>query len=340
MNVGRALLFGYFLASCLLAGGAAAADGFGPAQVAVIVNDADPLSRKIAAYYQVKRQIQAANLVHVRFPPGAVVMSPAEFGRIKSAVDAATPAEVQAYALTWAAPYRVGCMSISTAFAAGYDKAFCSTGCGTTKPVPYFDSGSAAPHRDYALRPTMALAGTNFEEVKKLIDRGVASDGTRPRGRAYLMITSDQARSVRWLSYASIVRDLKNTVDIRVVDGDYIENKEDVLFYFTGVVRVAALDSNRFLPGAIGDHLTSTGGKLTGGKQMSSLRWLEAGATGSYGTVVEPCNHPAKFPDPYIVMRRYLHGETLIEAYWKSVAQPGQGIFIGEPLARPYGPGG
>jgi hypothetical protein len=29
----------------------------------------------------------------------------------------------------------------------------------------------------------------------------------------------------------------------------------------------------------------------------------------------------------------------LIEAYWKSVAWPGQGIFIGEPLARPFGKG-
>jgi hypothetical protein len=70
---------------------------------------------------------------------------------------------------------------------------------------------------------------------------------------------------------------------------------------------------------------------------MSSLRWLEAGATGSYGTVVEPCNFLKKFPDPGVVIRRYLQGETLIEAYWKSVAWPGQGIFIGAPLARPFG---
>ena len=35
-------------------------------------------------------------------------------------------------------------------------------------------------------------------------------------------------------------------------------------------------------------------------------------------------------------MAHYLQGETLIEAYWKSVAMPGQGIFIGEPLARPF----
>jgi hypothetical protein len=63
---------------------------------------------------------------------------------------------------------------------------------------------------------------------------------------------------------------------------------------------------------------------------------LEAGATGSYGTVVEPCNLLEKFPHPAVVMNRYLRGETLIEAYWKSVLMPGQGIFVGEPLAAPF----
>jgi len=31
-----------------------------------------------------------------------------------------------------------------------------------------------------------------------------------------------------------------------------------------------------------------------------------------------------------------MHGESLIEAYWKGVAWPSQGIFIGEPLAAPF----
>ncbi len=35
-------------------------------------------------------------------------------------------------------------------------------------------------------------------------------------------------------------------------------------------------------------------------------------------------------------MNHYLQGETLIEAYWKSVAWPSEGLFIGEPLAAPY----
>jgi hypothetical protein len=36
-------------------------------------------------------------------------------------------------------------------------------------------------------------------------------------------------------------------------------------------------------------------------------------------------------------MAHYLSGETLLESYWKSVAMPGQGLFIGDPLARPFG---
>jgi uncharacterized protein (TIGR03790 family) len=71
---------------------------------------------------------------------------------------------------------------------------------------------------------------------------------------------------------------------------------------------------------------------------MSALRWLEAGATGSYGTVVEPCNLTTKFPHPGLLLTYYRRGDTLLESYWRSVAMPEQGVFIGEPLARPWGP--
>jgi len=187
----------------------------------------------------------------------------------------------------------------------------------------------------------MMLAGRSFRDVKKLIDRGVASDHTFPRGTGYLVSTSDAARNVRASVYPEIIdRYMQTPFDIRLVKANFIQNRKNVLFYFTGIVRVAALDSISFAPGAIADHLTSAGGYLTGGgDQMSSLRWLEAGATASYGTVSEPCNYPQKFPQPEIVIDRYLHGERLIEAYWKSVAWPGQGVFIGEPLADPFGAG-
>lgn len=312
--------------------------GIGPNKLAVIINDLDPLSQKIGDYYQARRNIPRANMIHIRFKLGDTNLPRTEFSRIKAEVDRKTPAEVQAYALTWAAPYRVDCMSITTAFAAGFDPGFCSTGCGKTRQNPYFNSNSRAPYTDLKIRPTMTLAAINFATAKKLIDRGVASDGTFPQGTGYLVNTTDKARNVRAILYPEIVKLLGKYMDLRVVNTNYLTNRNNILFYFTGSTNVQKLETNRFVPGAIADHLTSAGGQLTDSEQMSSLRWLEAGAAGSYGNVVEPCNHLAKFPHPGIAISRYLQGETLIEAYWKSVAWPGEGIFVGEPLAAPFRP--
>jgi uncharacterized protein (TIGR03790 family) len=311
---------------------------FGPEELGVIVNDADPISVKIAEYYRAKRHIPKANMIHVRFKPSGSNMTRSEFRKANTAVGAITPRNVQAYALTWTKPYRVECMSITTAFAAGFDERFCSKTCGPTKQSPYFNSNSRRPYDEYQWRPTMMLAGRNFEEVKKLIDRGAMADHTFPNSTGYLVSTSDQARNIRAKQYPDIIEHLGGVLDLRLVKSNFIVNKKNVLFYFTGIMRVLGLDTIRFVPGAIADHLTSAGGDLMGNAQMSSLRWLEAGATGSYGTVVEPCNHMGKFPNPDIVINRYFQGETLVEAYWKSVAWPGEGIFIGEPLAAPFAP--
>ncbi len=312
--------------------------GLGPEELAVIINDMDPLSSKIGDYYRAQRHIPEANVIHLRFEPGKPNLPRAEFNRLKAEVERKTLTRIQAYALTWAAPYRVDCMSLTTAFAAGFDTRFCSPDCGKTRLSPYFNSNSRAPYTDFRIRPTMSLAAINFAEAKKLIDRGVASDHTFPRGTGYLVSTTDPARNVRAVLFPEIAKFFGRNLNLKIVKADYLINKSNILFYFTGSVDVAHLQTNRFVPGAIGDHLTSTGGQLTDSGQMSSLRWLEAGATGSYGTVTEPCNHLAKFPHPGIVINHYLRGETLIEAYWKSVAWPGEGIFIGEPLATPFRP--
>lgn len=302
----------------------------------MIVNDDDPLSRQIADYYVNRRQIPAGNVIHVRFTPGDKVMRPAVFRELKAEIDRRTPAAVQAYVLTWTAPYRVGCMSITTAFAAGFDEDFCVLGCKPTRESPYFDSNSTHPFDDYGWRPAMLLAGSDFAAVKALIERGIAADGTHPEGSAYLLSTTDRNRNTRARFYPGIRLLQSDRFNIQVISGNTLQHREDVMFYFTGLKDVTGIDTNTYPPGAIADHLTSAGGQLTGSRQMSSLRWLEAGATASYGTVVEPCAFVQKFPRPNIVIDRYLNGETLIEAYWKSVEWPGQGVFIGEPLAAPF----
>lgn len=295
------------------------------------------MSRAIGEYYGARRGIPSQRIVEVSFPPNRAKMGVAEFESLYAKVLEQTPEGVQAFALTWAEPYQVGCMSVTTAFAMGYDPGYCASGCRPTKTSPYYVSTSHRPYTDFGIRPTMAIAALRFDEAKSLIDRGIESDASRPEGTAYLLKTSDKARSVRAERFAEAQKELGGALDIELIDADFIEGRSDVLFYLTGSVRVRRMDTNRFLPGAIADHLTSTGGKLTYSHQMSSLRWLEAGATGSYGAVVEPCNFLAKFPDAPVLLQAYVTGATLIESYWKSVLMPGQGIFIGEPLARPYG---
>jgi uncharacterized protein (TIGR03790 family) len=118
---------------------------------------------------------------------------------------------------------------------------------------------------------------------------------------------------------------------------DYIQNTPHVLFYQTGLERVPAIDSNQYVPGALADHLTSFGGDLLASSQMSILDWIRAGATASYGTVTEPTANPSKFPQPVVLVSQYFYGNTALEAFNKSVLVPYQGVFVGEPLARPFG---
>jgi uncharacterized protein (TIGR03790 family) len=299
----------------------------------VVINDADPYSVVIGRYYIERRRIPARNVVHVSFAPVRHLTAEV-FAGIRQQVDRAMPGPVQALAIAWTQPYRVGCMSVTSAFAFGYSARFCVERCGLTPKSDYFDTDLRLPYTELGIRPAMLLAGSTLKAARFTIDQGVAADASRLNGTAYLLSTTDAARNVRAAGFPAALRLAGGDFHVDIRRADELRDANDVLFYFTGRQRVAALDSLRFRAGAIADHLTSNGGELIDSPQMSSLAWLDAGATASYGTVVEPCAFPQKFPQPVIVMRRYLAGETLIEAYWKSVASPAQGVFIGEPLAR------
>lgn len=306
-------------------------------QIAIVVNVDDAESRLIAEYYRNKRNIPKANIIEISLPVGKNGVSKRKFNDVYQQVKDKTPDVVQYYVLAWSMPFKVDCMSITSAFAFGFNEAFCARGCKSTRASSYYNSDSKFPNDELNIRPTMMLAGSSLKQVYAMIDRGIMSDATKPEATAYLMSTSDKARNVRSRRFKVIQELLSKNINIEQINSNLLENKSDVMFYFTGLVKVKAIDTNKYLPGAIADHLTSSGGRLFGGNQMSILRWLDAGATASYGTVVEPCAFTQKFPNPGIVIERYTNGESLIEAYWKSVAWPGQGVFVGEPMASPYG---
>ncbi|TGD74852.1 TIGR03790 family protein [Mangrovimicrobium sediminis] len=347
-----ALLRGVFLALLALACTATfAADtlpeillpqqGIGAHNLVVVVNDRDPLSREMAEYYRLAHSIPAENMVYIEFEPDRPAMSAGEFAVLKRVVESKIPPQTEAYLLAWAEPYKVGCMSISSAFAFGFNRRYCASGCENTALSRYALGASLTPAEDFDMRPTMLLGAQSVDEARALIERGSAARGrfaaysTAPPA-AYLVETPDRSRNVRRVYFSEAVHRFGERLDIHTPRTEAVEGADNILFYFTGARFVKGIASNRYLPGAVADHLTSTGGMLTDSRQMSAAQWLRAGATGSYGTVVEPCNILSKFPNPTRMIEQYLAGRTLIEAYWKSVAMPGQGVFIGDPLAAPY----
>ncbi len=319
--------------------------------VLILYKTSDTLSKRIADYYAKKRHVPKSHIVAVNIIGNPNVISQGQFETIQQQIAKHLNKKIKVLLLAWHAPYRVECMSITSAFTLGFDKKYCSpksslfTRCHTTAISPYFNAPSSTLWQHKDLRLSMMLSGETFELAKQLIDRGIAADKSHPAGDAYFVRTHDKARSSRWPIFKQLVNfwPQQKEVKLHYIDEQYnssgtmIKNKKDILFYMTGVVRVPDLNTNTYLPGAIADHLTSFGGAGIEHKgQMSVFRWLEAGVTASYGTVVEPCNFTQKFPNALILVPSYLSGDSVIEAYWKSVQQPGEGLFVGEPLACPW----
>jgi uncharacterized protein (TIGR03790 family) len=315
---------------------AARGEGLGRDSLGVIYNRDDRASTELAHYYVRRRGVPEANLIGLSVPDRSHI-SREELKRLRTDMLANLPTTVQSLLLVWSRPYAVECMSVTTAFAAGYNGEFCEPGCGITAESPLYDSGGWLPADTAGWFPAMLLPSADPALAKAIIERGIAADGSRPAGTAYLVTTQDAARNVRAALYADAVQRLKRRLDVIEVQAPITAARSDILAYFTGASRVEELPNLRFRPGAAADHLTSWGGQLEGSTQMSALEWLRQGATATYGSVSEPCNHLEKFPNPAVFLDRYVRGETVLEAYWKSVRMPGQGLFIGEPLARPYG---
>ena len=318
-------------------------------QLAVLVAEGDALSEAAARHYQNARGLQDDQIVRVRLPDKVSdAISADDFGRLRAAINGQLKPNIQALLVTWQKPSRVSgtcSMGITAALALGYDARYCG-GCGTTTASPYFNSHATQPFTELGLRPAMMLGAATEPEALALIQRGLAAESLMSRGtraQGWLVRTTDPARSVRHGDFRYTAGLVLPGVQWNYVDNadgkasNIVKGTQDLMFYWTGLTHVPDAANNGWLPGAVADHLTSYGGVLPhGGGQMPVTDWLKAGATGSYGTVEEPCNYVDKFPSPNVMATHYARGDTLIEAYWKSVRWPGQGLFVGDPLARPW----
>jgi uncharacterized protein (TIGR03790 family) len=321
--------------------------GFGPEQLGIVVNTDDPLSAQIAEDYAAAHGVPSEHIVSVSLGTYSD-LTEEYFAVVKDILDASLPDEVQALLLTFQYPYRVSCMGAAAAFGLGFDARYCQAGppCLTTAPSPYYGAETATPWQDLGVRPAMMLYADTREAAQEIIARGVASIGTYPGGDVYLYRTTDGARSVRYTDFERTANrfDPDEGLVVTYVDAssdpasELLVGASDVLGYQTGLTNVGSLDTLAFRPGALADHLTSFGGVLDGSTgQMPIGDWLAVGATASYGTAIEPCNFEEKFPRATDLWSAYFRGATAVEAYWRAVEWPGEGNFVGDPLARPFG---
>lgn len=315
-------------------------------ELGLVINKADPYSVTIGEYYAKRRGIPEANVLRVTLPQRNS-LTREEFKALDESIRSHMPEHVNGLALAWVQPYAVECNSLTGALGMGLQPELCANSCAATRTSPYLSYFGARPWLVVGMRPAMQLAARSVPAAMAMIERGMASDHTLAAGAAepaiaYLAATPDGARNVRERLFppAGPVPGVAG-FEVARVRSDALPAMRRTLVYETGLARVPAPLGSEWLPGALADHLTSFGGQLDqppGHGQMNILDWIDAGATASYGTVSEPCNHLQKFPHPQVLIQAYAQGVSALEAYWHSVAWPAQGAFVGEPLAAPFAP--
>lgn len=305
------------------------------ATLGILVNENDPESIELGREYAEIRRIPKENIILLKLPKVSFVarhLMVRELDRLRSHP---IYSRLAGFVLAFERPYRVDAnQSITSAISQGIATMRWQGNCNLTVSNP--DAGKA-PGAALTLKPSMMLtAGSGLADSIALAKRGSDAGRLTQDGQVVFWKTEDNARSKpREDLMDRATRLYGKQVDI--VTAKSYESWKDTIGLQTGLAVLPDLDGIQFLPGAFADHLTSFGGVIEGkNSQTPATAWIKAGATASYGTVREPCNYPEKFPDPTKLLSSYLGGDSILEAYWKSVGMLTEGLFIGEPLARPF----
>lgn len=342
----------------------------------LLIDPTNPDSLHVGNYYRAARGIPGSNVLYMipsatNFAQFAAVNAPAVRGtienlRIDDHVDYIIAAAPPTFFVPAPGLVTDSCSPVTRFSISGvYTMAFivnevAAGGLGSTNPNRYysttttptaFDSsftwlggavGTGTGARRYFIGAALGYTGprgNTLEEIFDMIDRSVAVDGTRPAGTFYYMHTSDPNRSGprdgQFPAAVSAIQSLGGQAEI--INAFLPNNRQDCLGIMTGAAYPDIFGANiGIVPGAFCDHLTSFAATFDNVDQTKVSAWITQGASGSWGTVEEPCNYPQKFPHPRMHVY-YYQGLSLGEATFRSVAAtPFQGLLYGDPLTRPF----
>lgn len=325
-----------------------------------MVNQNSTNSVQLGNYYCERRQVPPQNLLRINWTGGVI-----EWTRADCETQLITPLtgmlaarglsnQVDCVLLSMDIPYRVthsgnqfvrGVNSTTAVlfygFKPDYQSPYGAISCTLPEVSSNAYAGGEVPFRSVTNGNawlTFTLTASNLLAAKAIVDRGVASDSSFPTQKVFLTKSADVSRNVRFHLFDRAIQDTRALGRPTLVRSNLYSPAP--LGYQLGSINgnyAFGLGTNLFAPGAMADNLTSFGGQLfEGASGMTGVReFLAAGATASYGTVLEPCAYFEKFPSP----QNYLYqgrGFSIAECYYQSLTNPYQGILVGEPLAAPF----
>ncbi len=332
--------------------------------VAVVVNQNSTDSLRLGNYYCERRGVPPQNVLRItNWLGGRVVWTNSDFeNRLleplqSMLINRGLTNQIDYVVLSMDIPYRVtstnGDNSTTAALFYGFKTNDCPTcpfpGCTLPAYTSNAYAGSEDIFRDLAQFGNrtntflvMMLTSSNLAQAMAIVDRGVASDGAFPTQTVVLGNNqTDPFRTIRHVLYDDAIFNtrLRGNFDMTRDNSSQPYGKTNLLGYQNGMYRFNIMP-NTFVPGAIADSLTSFGGRIYELNDHTTLLvFLNAGATASYGTIIEPCAYLGKFTTPHVYFYQ-ARGFNIAQSYYQSITNPYQGLLVGDPLAAPFAKSG
>ena len=361
---GRALT----IAAALALLGIARAYALGPHELALLVNANSLASREVANQYARLRRIPECNIIEVHLPDSVrsarAEISPDDFNRLiwQPANAELAKRKLADHILAWAYscdfPVRIQTdppMSLhGLTFLRGVVPEAEAVRKGTYRsPVfagpdrpdspmgqPVSLERLAAMFQRNMPMPSMSLGvtgsrGQSIDEILACLQYGAIADGSKPNGRVCFVTNQDVRTEARIWQFPIAAKELKASgvgVDFEAAPPAADRSLVGIM------LGLAVIDPPRYghyLPGAIGDNLTSFAAAFDWPDQTKLTAWLRAGTVAASGTVAEPYAIWTKFPNARL-FSHYARGCTVLESYYAAVRCPLQLFIVGDPLCAPW----
>jgi uncharacterized protein (TIGR03790 family) len=311
----------------------------------IVANGLSSDSCELANYYRLKRQILPEHVLRIAWPGANVEWTEVDFNSflltplLNFLTTNQLTNQIQYVVLSMDIPYRVTGgrpNSTTSALFYGFRSGTKDLTNSYAASEARFPEAKPATAPAYSFLAMMVTAGS-LEQAKRLVDQGLAGDGSSPTSPAWLAKSSDAVRNVRYRNFDNAVFNtrLGALCSLARTNMDSPWGLTNLLGFQTGLA-VFGVSSNAFHPGAIADSFSSFGGQIfeTSG-QTTLLAFIHAGASASYGTITEPQPIVKKFPDPQVYFYQS-RGYTVAESYYQGIEIPLEGLLVGEPLAAPF----